>query len=149
MSTPRLAYCQRLLCSFCGKSADEAEKLIAGPTVFICDECVALCQGIINEAADEASAAPFAPDQEVRIAEIVRGIVADVLRGSDARIQDALAVVVNCSEASIRDLVREEIEDDHALRNARDHAEFLSNRALERSDRTRRELKRVGGSADV
>jgi ATP-dependent Clp protease ATP-binding subunit ClpX len=38
-----------LYCSFCGKSQHEVKKLIAGPTVFICDECVELCMDIINE----------------------------------------------------------------------------------------------------
>lgn len=36
-------------CSFCGKSQDEVRKLIAGPGVFICDECVSLCNSIIEE----------------------------------------------------------------------------------------------------
>jgi ATP-dependent Clp protease ATP-binding subunit ClpX len=38
-----------LYCSFCGKSQHEVKKLIAGPTVFICDECVELCNDIIRE----------------------------------------------------------------------------------------------------
>ena len=38
-----------LYCSFCGKSQHEVRKLIAGPTVFICDECVNLCTDIISE----------------------------------------------------------------------------------------------------
>jgi hypothetical protein len=38
-----------LYCSFCGKSQHEVSKLIAGPNVFICDECVALCVNIIRE----------------------------------------------------------------------------------------------------
>ena len=38
-----------LYCSFCGKSQHEVRKLIAGPTVFICDECVELCMDIIKE----------------------------------------------------------------------------------------------------
>jgi hypothetical protein len=38
-----------LYCSFCGKSQHEVRKLIAGPTVFICDECVDLCMDIIRE----------------------------------------------------------------------------------------------------
>ena len=38
-----------LFCSFCGKSQHEVRKLIAGPTVFICDECVELCMDIIRE----------------------------------------------------------------------------------------------------
>ena len=38
-----------LYCSFCGKSQHEVRKLIAGPSVFICDECVELCNDIIRE----------------------------------------------------------------------------------------------------
>jgi hypothetical protein len=38
-----------LYCSFCGKSQHEVRKLIAGPTVFICAECVELCMDIIGE----------------------------------------------------------------------------------------------------
>jgi len=38
-----------LLCSFCGKSQDEVKKLIAGPSVYICDECILLCNEIIDE----------------------------------------------------------------------------------------------------
>ena len=38
-----------LLCSFCGKSQDEVKKLIAGPSVYICDECIELCNDIIAE----------------------------------------------------------------------------------------------------
>lgn len=47
-----------LYCSFCGKSQHEVKKLIAGPSVFICDECIDLCNDIISEEvpADEAAA---------------------------------------------------------------------------------------------
>ena len=44
----------KLYCSFCGKSQDEVRKLIAGPSVFICDECVDLCNDIITEEIQEA-----------------------------------------------------------------------------------------------
>ena len=44
-----------LYCSFCGKSQHEVKKLIAGPTVFICDECVELCNDIIVEENKEAN----------------------------------------------------------------------------------------------
>ncbi|MDY6909301.1 MAG: ATP-dependent Clp protease ATP-binding subunit ClpX [Thermodesulfobacteriota bacterium] len=52
-----------LRCSFCGKSQDEVKKLIAGPTVYICDECVELCNDIIAEEyeRDEASRATHIP----------------------------------------------------------------------------------------
>ena len=38
-----------LYCSFCGKSQHEVKKLIAGPSVFICDECIDLCNDIIRD----------------------------------------------------------------------------------------------------
>ena len=49
-----------LVCSFCGKSQKEVKKLIAGPTVYICDECISLCNDIIREEfdAEEAEARP-------------------------------------------------------------------------------------------
>jgi ATP-dependent Clp protease ATP-binding subunit ClpX len=48
-----------LSCSFCGKSQREVKKLIAGPTVYICDECIELCNDIIaEEYGQEESAAP-------------------------------------------------------------------------------------------
>ena len=51
-----------LYCSFCGKSQHEVKKLIAGPTVFICDECVELCMDIIKE---ETKSSLFKGDEGV------------------------------------------------------------------------------------
>ena len=48
-----------LVCSFCGKDQDHVRKLIAGPTVFICDECIDLCNDIIEEEIEEE---PFSID---------------------------------------------------------------------------------------
>ena len=48
-----------LYCSFCGKSQHEVKKLIAGPSVFVCDECVDLCNDIIREELLEVT-----PEQE-------------------------------------------------------------------------------------
>ena len=45
-----------LYCSFCGKSQHEVRKLIAGPSVYVCDECVELCNDIIREELEEAGA---------------------------------------------------------------------------------------------
>ncbi|MEY8239772.1 MAG: ClpX C4-type zinc finger protein, partial [Cycloclasticus sp.] len=42
-----------LICSFCGKNQHEVRKLIAGPSVFVCDECVELCNDIIKEELQE------------------------------------------------------------------------------------------------
>src|SRR6202162_2295120 len=54
---------QSLCCSFCGKSQKEVKKLIAGPTVYICDECIGLCNDIIAEEIDKEEAR----DQKLRI----------------------------------------------------------------------------------
>ena len=45
-----------LYCSFCGKSQHEVRKLIAGPSVFICDECIELCNDIIRDEAQQEAA---------------------------------------------------------------------------------------------
>jgi ATP-dependent Clp protease ATP-binding subunit ClpX len=55
-----------LYCSFCGKSQHEVRKLIAGPSVFICDECVELCNDIIREEMQEGWARPPAAAQAPR-----------------------------------------------------------------------------------
>jgi ATP-dependent Clp protease ATP-binding subunit ClpX len=51
---------EQLLCSFCGKSQRQVKKLIAGPGVYICDECIDLC----NEIIDEELTAPVSFDPE-------------------------------------------------------------------------------------
>ena len=50
-----------LYCSFCGKSQHEVRKLIAGPTVFICDECVELSKDILRDDAKSACLRPVYP----------------------------------------------------------------------------------------
>jgi len=45
-----------LFCSFCGKMQSEVRKLVAGPTAYICDECIELCRYIIEEEGDKAAA---------------------------------------------------------------------------------------------
>ena len=55
-----------LYCSFCGKSQHEVKKLIAGPSVFICDECIELCNDIIRD--EVASHAHRREERQVRIA---------------------------------------------------------------------------------
>lgn len=51
-----------LYCSFCGKSQHEVRKLIAGPSVFICDECIELCNDIIREEIQDGDARQVKPD---------------------------------------------------------------------------------------
>jgi len=81
-----------LCCSFCGKSQKEVKKLIAGPTVYICDECIALCNDIIAEEVekDEPSAGA---DPTPKPAEI-KAILDDYVVGQD-RAKKILAVAVH------------------------------------------------------
>ena len=44
------------VCSFCGKSQEEVGKLIAGPNVYICDECIELCNEIMTDSSEEGDA---------------------------------------------------------------------------------------------
>lgn len=53
-----------LFCSFCGKSQHDVKKLIAGPTVFICDECIELCNDIMVEEMGDTAADSEAPEQD-------------------------------------------------------------------------------------
>lgn len=46
---------KQLRCSFCGKPQSEVRRLVAGPGVYICDECVEMCMDIITDAMNEAS----------------------------------------------------------------------------------------------
>ena len=54
-----------LYCSFCGKSQHEVKKLIAGPSVFICDECIDLCNDIIRDEATSVESVSGAPRSEL------------------------------------------------------------------------------------
>ena len=69
-----------LYCSFCGKSQHEVRKLIAGPTVFICDECVELCMDIIRE---EGMASVAKSDEGVPTPQEICDILDDYVIGQD------------------------------------------------------------------
>ncbi len=68
-----------LYCSFCGKSQHEVRKLIAGPTVFICDECVELCTDIIQE----ESSGPRLLTEGVPVPQEIRKVLDDYVIGQD------------------------------------------------------------------
>ncbi|HEY0468501.1 MAG TPA: ATP-dependent Clp protease ATP-binding subunit ClpX [Polyangiaceae bacterium] len=80
-----------LCCSFCGKSQKEVKKLIAGPTVYICDECIALCNDIIAEEVEKDEPATGS-DPMPKPSEI-KAILDDYVVGQE-RAKKTLAVAV-------------------------------------------------------
>src|SRR5687768_10865401 len=85
-------YGGNLTCSFCGKSQKEVKKLIAGPTVYICDECIGLCNDIIAEEQDKDSHR----DGELKIPKPseIKTVLDEYVVGQD-RAKKALAVAVH------------------------------------------------------
>ncbi len=80
-----------LYCSFCGKSQHEVRKLIAGPTVFICDECVELCMDIIRE---ETKASGLKSTDGVPTPKDICGVLDDYVIGQ-ATAKRVLSVAVH------------------------------------------------------
>ncbi|MBL4619759.1 MAG: ATP-dependent Clp protease ATP-binding subunit ClpX [Marinicaulis sp.] len=80
-----------LYCSFCGKSQHEVRKLIAGPTVFICDECVELCMDIIRE---ESKSSLVKSSDGVPSPQEIHGVLDDYVIGQ-VKAKRVLAVAVH------------------------------------------------------
>jgi len=80
-----------LYCSFCGKSQHEVRKLIAGPSVFICDECVDLCNDIIREEVQEASSE--SGQENLPVPQEINAILDEYVIGQ-ARAKKVLSVAV-------------------------------------------------------
>jgi ATP-dependent Clp protease ATP-binding subunit ClpX len=80
-----------LYCTFCGKSQHEVKKLIAGPSVFICDECVDLCNDILKEEIQDI--APAAAEDKLPVPKEIRGNLDDYVIGQD-RAKRVLSVAV-------------------------------------------------------
>ena len=94
-----------LFCSFCGKSQKEVKKLIAGPTVFVCDECVELCMDIIKE---DSKNIKVKTRQDIPKPREINSILNDYVIGQD-RAKKALSVAVynhykRLSNTSISDI---------------------------------------------
>ena len=96
---------ETLFCSFCGKSQKEVKKLIAGPTVFVCDECVELCMDIIKE---DSKNSKIKIKQDIPKPSEIKAILNDYVIGQE-RAKKTLSVAVynhykRLSNASISDV---------------------------------------------
>jgi ATP-dependent Clp protease ATP-binding subunit ClpX len=80
-----------LYCSFCGKSQHEVKKLIAGPSVFICDECIDLCNDIIRD--DAAAEQPEKSSRDLPVPAEIRAVLDQYVIGQD-QAKKILAVAV-------------------------------------------------------
>ena len=85
---------KNLICSFCGKNHDEVMRMIAGPSVFICDECVNLCNEVIAEGGDQAKLAQsLAAQSELPTPEHIKTTLDQYVIGQ-TQAKKALAVAV-------------------------------------------------------
>ncbi len=82
-----------LYCSFCGKSQHEVKKLIAGPSVFICDECIELCNDIIRDEVPAEGADAKAAKSDLPVPGEIKAILDQYVIGQDAA-KRTLAVAV-------------------------------------------------------
>ena len=80
----------KIHCSFCGKAQDEVRRIVAGPGVYICDECVLLCQEIV---ADDVDSVSHAGDIDIKKPREIKEVLDQYVVGQDAA-KKALAVAV-------------------------------------------------------
>ena len=102
---------KQLKCSFCGKSQDQVKRLIAGPGVYICDECIELCSEIIADEFDEA--VEFDAKELPKPQEIKRYLDDYVIGQEDAKKALSVAVYNHYKRVNSRD-----IEDDVELQKS-------------------------------
>ena len=100
-----------LYCSFCGKSQHEVRKLIAGPSVFICDECVELCKDIIREELEDAGETGH---EKLPKPQEIKGILDEYVIGQDPA-KKVLAVAVYNHYKRLDERARERSKDDIEL----------------------------------
>ncbi|HWH83845.1 MAG TPA: ATP-dependent Clp protease ATP-binding subunit ClpX, partial [Burkholderiaceae bacterium] len=84
-----------LYCSFCGKSQHEVKKLIAGPSVFICDECIELCNDIIRDELPAEGADPKAAKSDLPVPSEIKASLDQYVIGQDVAKRTLSVAVYN------------------------------------------------------
>lgn len=84
-----------LYCSFCGKSQHEVKKLIAGPSVFICDECIELCNDIIRDEVPAEGADPKAAKSDLPVPSEIKASLDQYVIGQDVAKRTLSVAVYN------------------------------------------------------
>ena len=102
----KLAGEKLLYCSFCGKSQHEVRKLIAGPSVFICDECIELCNDIIREESARRRSARKPTKSDLPMPHEIREILDQYVIGQD-QAKKILSVAVYNHYKRLEDLRQE------------------------------------------
>ena len=96
-------------CSFCGRSQDQVKRLVAGPGVYICDECIELCYDIIDEGADVVSGGKEPVTGDVPKPADIKAALDDYVIGQD-RAKKSLAVAVYNHYKRIASLKKTDVE---------------------------------------
>ena len=97
-----------LYCSFCGKSQTEVRKLIAGPSVYVCDECVELCNDIIREEQEESAEA--SSESSLPTPEKIRATLDDYVIGQDQAKKTLAVAVYNHYKRVESDYKKDDVE---------------------------------------
>ena len=84
---------RKVRCSFCGKTQDQVRRLIAGPGAYICNECIALCQEIVADDLDMASAAPLMDD--IPLPSQMKAVLDEYVIGQEAAKKTLCVAVYN------------------------------------------------------
>ena len=96
---------KQLFCSFCGKNQSEVKKLIAGPSVYICDECVSLCNDIIKEDLTEKDSE--GTEKKLPIPAEIKSILDDYVIGQD-QAKKILSVAVYNHYKKLKDTAKKD-----------------------------------------
>ncbi len=101
---------KQLKCSFCGKPQDQVRRLVAGPGVYICDECIALCEDIIREefAADETGSGTWKAENLPKPKEIADTLSEYVIGQEEAKKNLAVAVYNHYKRIYSADLAQDD-----------------------------------------